>query len=140
MTTYRIQLPWTAPPLSMNDRGASAGAVFAKNREIAQIRSDVLRLARHARLPLNVGHAVVQLHYRPRDKRRRDTDNLIATLKPICDALAAGTTKHPGYGLVADDIPQHMAKPEPIIHQPRSRTPELWLEITCSDEPKELPA
>ncbi|MFE5699958.1 hypothetical protein [Rhodococcus koreensis] len=139
MTTHTIVLPWTAPPLSMNDRGASAGAVFAKNREIAQIRVDVYRLARQVRLPRMVGHAVVQLHYRPRDARRRDTDNLVATLKPICDALAAGTTKHPGYGLVADDIPQHMAKPEPIIHKP-SCTPELWLEITCSDEPKELPA
>lgn len=134
-----IVLPYETPPLSLNDSGASAGAVYAKNRQKAQIRSDVIRLARHARLPLNVGHAAVQLHWRPKGNRRRDTDNLVATLKPICDALAAGTEKTPGYGLVPDDTPQFMAKPEPIIHQP-SAQPSMWLEISWSDTPKELPA
>lgn len=135
-----IELPYKSPPLSMNDRGASVQAAKAKAAQIAQIRADVVLLARSAKLPRNVGHAVVQLHYRPGTNARRDTDNLMATLKPIADGLAAGTKTGAGYGLVPDDTPQFMAKPEPIIHQTRKGQARMWLEITVSDQPKELPA
>ncbi|RDI32413.1 crossover junction endodeoxyribonuclease RusA [Rhodococcus sp. AG1013] len=127
---YMIVLPWTAPPLSMNDRGVSAGAAFAKAKKIRTIRDEVVCLAAAADLPRTVGHATVTLHYRPRDDRRRDTDNLTATAKPIYDGLV-------DYGLVADDVPQHMAKLEPVIH--RKGQPALWLEISLSPDPKELP-
>ncbi|RRQ26295.1 hypothetical protein DK926_18790 [Rhodococcus sp. Eu-32] len=137
---FTIELPWTTPPLSMNDRGASVQAARAKAAQIAQIRSDVYVLARSVKLPRNAGHAVVQLHYRPGTNARRDTDNLVATLKPICDGLAADTTHRTGYGLVPDDTPQFMSKPEPIIHQHRKGHARMWLEITVLDEPKELPA
>lgn len=130
MTTHTLTLPWAAPPLSMNDRGASHGAVFAKAREVTEIRNRVLLLAHAALLPKNVGHAVVELHYRPRDNRRRDTDNLTATAKPIYDGLV-------DYGLVPDDVPRHMAKNEPVIHQ--RGQPAMWLEITISDNPREAP-
>ncbi|OZC62757.1 hypothetical protein CH276_14145 [Rhodococcus sp. 06-470-2] len=134
-----IELPWTTPPLSMNDRGASVQAARAKAAQIAQIRSDVYYLAHGAKLPKNVGHAVVQLHYRPGTNARRDTDNLIATAKPIFDALAGAADGLVGYGLVPDDIPQFMSKPEPIIHQTRKGQARMWLDITISDQPKELP-
>lgn len=124
-------LPWTAPPLSMNDRGASKGAAYAKATKLRTMRAEVASLAAAAELPQNVGHATVTLHYRPRDNRRRDTDNLVATAKPIYDGLV-------DYGLVPDDIPQHMAKAEPVIH--RKGRPGMWLEITTRPEPKELPA
>ncbi|MEU6582772.1 hypothetical protein [Nocardia sp. NPDC046763] len=88
-------------------------------------------MARAAQLPRGLAHVTVLLHYRPPDNRRRDTDNLVATLKPACDGLAAGTRTHPDYGLVPDDIPRHMAKPEPVIHEPeRGKPGALWLEIT----------
>lgn len=128
--THMIVLPWTAPPLSMNDRGVSTGAAFAKAKKIRTIRDEVAALAAAAELPRNVGHVTVTLHYRPRDDRRRDTDNLTATAKPIYDGLV-------DYGLVADDVPQHMAKAEPVIH--RKGKPSLWLVITTSKAPKELP-
>jgi len=138
MTHAIIELPWTAPPLSLNDRGAWA----PRARKIADVRATALTLARAARLPHLVDHATVQLHYRPRDNRRRDTDNLVATLKPICDALtmgrAAGHTRtgkpipaQYGYGLVLDDTPGYMKKPEPIIHRAEKGQPgAMWLEIT----------
>lgn len=130
-----IELPWTAPPLSMNDRGRTAGAMYAKARTVAKVRRTVQILAAAQPLPRGVAHVSVHLHYRPRDNRRRDTDNLIATLKPICDALAAGTPKHPGYGMVPDDIPRYMAKPEPTIHAAeRGKPGALWLEITWTEE------
>ncbi|RBO87055.1 RusA family crossover junction endodeoxyribonuclease [Nocardia puris] len=131
----RIDLPWTRPPLSMNDRGFTRGAALAKARIVREVRQTTHTLATAARLPRGVAHVTVQLHYRPRDNGRRDTDNLVATLKPICDALAAGTAKHPGYGMVPDDIPRWMAKPEPIIHPPAAKglPGALWLEVTWKD-------
>ena len=110
----------------MNDRGHWA----AKASRTARVRRDVMALAAAHRLPTGLARVRVQLVYVPRDRRRRDTDNLVATLKPICDALAAGTAKHPGYGLVADDTPQFMAKPEPVIAAPDSKDPHLRLLIT----------
>ncbi len=127
-----LSLPWTAPPLTMNgSRGASRAAAFAHARKVREMRSAVVTLAQVYDLPRGVSRVTVQLHYRPRDNRRRDTDNLVATLKPLCDGLAAGTAKHPGYGMVPDDIPAYMAKPEPIIHPAeRGKAGALWLEIT----------
>lgn len=131
MTSAVLELPWTAPPLTLNQRRATRGAMFAHARIIAEVRATVHDLARVSKLPRGLDHVTVQMHYRPRDNRRRDTDNLVATLKPACDALTAGTAKHPGYGMVADDIPRYMAKPEPIIHPAeRGKAGALWLEIT----------
>lgn len=131
MTRAILELPWTAPPLSLNDSGQTRGARMAHARKRAEVRGTVHRLARAAKLPRGLDHVTVQLHYRPRDNRRRDTDNLAATAKPAYDALAAGTVKHPGYGMVPDDIPLHMAKPEPEIHEAeRGKPGALWLEIT----------
>lgn len=128
----RLDLPYRTPPLSMNDRGASMAAVRAKSAETAAIRRCAALLAHRAHIPQGAGHATVTLHYRPPDRRRRDTDNLTATAKPIYDGLV-------DYGLVPDDTPRYMAKPEPVIHAP-SKSPEMWLEIECATEPKELPA
>ena len=64
---------------------------------------------------------------RTRDNRRRDTDNLIATGKPIYDALVT-------YGLVPDDTPRWMGKPEPII-EPKSVTGQgqMWITIEVAE-------
>jgi crossover junction endodeoxyribonuclease RusA len=126
-----LGLPWTRPPLSMNDVGITRAAKFARARRIADARRTAQMLARQAKLPRGVQHVTVQLHYRPRNNVRRDTDNLVATLKPLCDGLAGGTVRYPGYGMVPDDIPAYMAKPEPIIHPAeRGKAGALWLEVT----------
>ncbi|SUA72616.1 Uncharacterised protein [Nocardia otitidiscaviarum] len=142
MTSAILELPWTAPPLTLNQRRATRGAMFAHARKVAEVRAKVLALAESAELPRDLRHVTVQLHYRPRDNRRRDTDNLVATLKPACDALTVGRparisrkgTPIPallGYGLVPDDVPAYMSKPEPIIHPAERGQPgALWLEIT----------
>lgn len=120
---YLIQLGWHTPPLSLNDRLHRAH----KAKITAEIRRDVLVLAKAAKLPKNASYVVVQLCYAPKDNRRRDTDNLVASAKPIYDALATD------YGMVPDDTPQWMGKPEPIIY-PKSTTGhgELWLEIAVT--------
>lgn len=96
------------------------------------MREAIRWIAAGAKLPKGMGCATVQLHYLPADNRRRDTDNLVATLKPLCDGLV-------DYGLVPDDTPEFMAKPEPIIHKhERGDKPRLWLEITI-DSPETPP-
>ena len=150
MNTVILPLPFSAPPLSLNDGGASRGAAFAKAKVRKGIRQAVCKLAALAYVPRDVEHVTVQLHYRPRDNRRRDTDNLVATLKPICDALTPSKlarisprTGRPvpaqvGYGMVPDDTPQYMAKPEPVIHPPIMGEPgSMWIELSGTATAKE---
>ncbi|WP_336881421.1 hypothetical protein [Rhodococcus globerulus] len=134
-----IRLPYTKPPLSLNDRGMSRGAAMAKATKIRKMREQMVQLAQIARLPKGVKFVTVQLHYRPRDNRARDTDNLVATLKPLADGLTAprvvktkrGINTHPGHGMVPDDSTRYMSKPEPLIHEAIKGQPgTLWLELT----------
>lgn len=134
MSTHTIVLPWANPPLNLNDSGATKGAKMARAAKIAGVRNTAHVLARAAWLPKNAGHATVELHLRPARAGRRDTDNLIATAKPIYDGLV-------DYGLVPDDVPQHMAKAEPVIHKHKTGKVDgrMWLEIVTTDTPRELP-
>jgi crossover junction endodeoxyribonuclease RusA len=139
--TVRLDLPWSAPPLSMNDRGYTRGAAMAKAAKTREIRETIVALAAEADLPKGVKHVTVQLHYQPRDNRRRDTDNLIATLKPIADALTVSKALNrrivPGHGMVLDDIPRFMSKPEPVIHDAvKGEGGRMWLEITYQPHEK----
>ena len=124
MITHTLHLPWVKPPLSLNRRGHWA----TRSRQTRAVREAIRWIAASAKLPKGVGYATVQLHYLPADNRRRDTDNLVATLKPLCDGLV-------DYGLVPDDTPEFMAKPEPIIHTKRARKPgRMWLTIDVYDD------
>ena len=109
-----VTLPYDKPPLSANTR--LFWAEEAKRRK--KIRGDVRLLVRDARLglkPLKPGQKLkVQLVYTPATNRRRDTDNLVPTLKPICDGIVDA-------GLVEDDTPDYMVKPEPIIEKAMKR-------------------
>lgn len=119
MSTHRIDLPWTKPPLSMNDRGHWR----KKAAQTAAVRGDSLTLARHADLPRNCAHVVVGLHYRPRDNRHRDPINIAATQKALVDGLR-------DYGLVADDDPRYVTDLMPTIHPAeKGEQGRLWLEL-----------
>lgn len=80
-----IRLPYTTPPLTLNQRLHWA----AKHRETARIRHDVGALARAAlerrHTPMTRAH--VDLWWTPKDARRRDTDNPAPTLKACIDGL-----------------------------------------------------
>ncbi|QLF83877.1 RusA-like resolvase [Gordonia phage Moosehead] len=125
MTTHIITLPWTKPPLSMNDRGHWR----KKAAQTASVRGDCLALARHARLPRNCGHVHIRLHYRPRDNRHRDPINLAATQKALVDGLR-------DYGLVPDDDPRYVTDHMPTIHPAeKGQGGRLWLELTIQETP-----
>lgn len=120
MSEHVINLPYQAPPLSLNGR-QHRHALAGTTRHV---RADAVWLARATKLPKGVPSCSVQLHYRPPDNRRRDADNLVATLKPLCDGMV-------DYGLVPDDTPRFMGKPEPIIHRAVKGQPgKLWLVVT----------
>jgi crossover junction endodeoxyribonuclease RusA len=128
MTTYSIDLPYTSPPLSLNGGvPTSAGAMHAKRRLIASVRRDGALLARSARLPRNVAHATIRLHYRPRTRRHRDPINLTPTQKALVDGLR-------DFGLVPDDDPRFVTDLMPAIHPvEKGRPGALWLTVTITD-------
>lgn len=120
MTTYRIDLPYELPPLSLNYR--LHHRVKAKLEKA--VRQHVAETAVAQGIP-EMLHVVVELHYVPKDARRRDEDNLVATMKPACDGLVDA-------GVVDDDTRLYMTKVMPIIDPPdrAPRTSRLYLLIT----------
>lgn len=127
--TRTIRLPWTAPPLTANQRLHWA-ARAALTREVRYTASSRVALSefRGKRWPYNAAHVEVWLDYWPRDKRRRDADNLVPTLKALCDGLVDAH-------VVADDTPDLMTKHMPRIHPPDG-DPRLELtirEVPCDD-------
>ncbi len=118
MTVHTIQLPWAAPPLTANQRHH-----WAKRASITKnVRQAAYFLAR--RLPVGQPHITVTLNYQPKDNRRRDADNLVPTLKALCDGLVDA-------GLVSDDTPDLMTKRMPVIHPAaKGDITRLWLTIS----------
>lgn len=122
MTT--IPLPWIKPPLSLNDRQHWR----AKAATVKSVRATATLLARSYR-PTPRERAIVTLHYRPRDNRRRDNLNLAATLKPITDGLVdAGVLTRGDSSAWVDERCR--------IHPPDG-PPAMWLTITDPDDPQE---
>ncbi len=118
----RIDLPYSKPPLSMNDRQHWA----VKARITAGVRTSTARLAKAASVPTGLPHVTVTLCYRPKSNRKRDADNLVPVLKACCDGLV-------DHGLTADDTPDLMTKAMPVIHPAvKGQPPALWLEIEWS--------
>ena len=123
--SYRIDLPWTKPPLSMNDR--MHWRLKAKITREIRDTTRILAIAGH--VPKDCRHITVCLHYRPRDNRRRDADNLVPVLKALADGLV-------DYELVPDDTPDLMTKTMPHIHAAeRGSEGALWLTIDIEEEP-----
>ena len=117
LTRWTVTLPYIAPPLTLNQRLHWA----ARSRLTRGLRESTAWLANLPALP----SVHVVLHYRPADNRRRDPDNIVATLKPCLDGLVDA-------GIVPDDTPQFVSWSQPVIHPADKRLgPALWLEITA---------
>jgi crossover junction endodeoxyribonuclease RusA len=118
-----VRLPWAKPPASANDRDHWR----VKARKVADIRDVACNLmlaaARRERptstLPKRI---TVGLTYVPRDKRRRDPDNLVV---PLFKALVDGIVDS---GLVPDDTPEFVVRSMPQILPPDG-DPRLELTI-----------
>ncbi|MGK9222045.1 MULTISPECIES: hypothetical protein [unclassified Microbacterium] len=106
---------WAKAPLSMNYRMHH----HVKAKITADLRAQAA--ARAASFPAS-RHVEVQLTWVVTDKRRRDEENIVATLKPLCDGLVDA-------GVVPDDVPAFMTKLMPSIRYEPGGTPHFRLRI-----------
>lgn len=122
MTRAIIELSFPNPPLNLNQR-----LHWAKKADITRaIRLEAALKTKPLRKQFEGQFFEVELHWQPRDNRRRDEENPIPTLKALADGLVDA-------GLAADDTPQDMRKHMPIIHQPVKGEPaKCWLEIRAT--------
>lgn len=121
MTSEVFELPvpllGDKPALSANQRLHWA----EKARRTAMVRQAVAWRAREQKIGQQ-GHVVVQLHFVPRDQRRRDPSNLTATQKPCVDGLVDA-------GVVKDDSPEWVTELMPFIHAPIAGAARMWLAV-----------
>lgn len=114
--------------LTLNDKRPPLSKNYRLHWREAARRAKVLRraasfLARSSRIPKLERCSVQFIWVVARADRRRDTDNIVDTLKPFCDGLVDA-------GVVPDDTPDFMAKPECIIEVRHGATPHLEFIVT----------
>lgn len=113
---WQFELPITKP-LSLNDRSHWS----AKAAQVAELRADAGWCAKAAKIA-KCQKIKVTLIYEPRDKRRRDKDNLVATLKPVVDALV-------DISVIPDDTPEHVEYDMPLIDVPNGKLGRLTVMV-----------
>ena len=119
--TWTFWLPISAP-LSLNSRQHWR----RKAKDVAAVRQAACMLAKAARIPA-LPRIAVELHYAPRDRRRRDVINLVATLKPTEDGIVDA-------GIVPDDTAQYVQPTMPILDEPTGKVGRLYVIV------REVPA
>ena len=98
---YDLEFSYDRPPVTANQR-----LHWRRKADLtAGIRTTTRYLAR--RIP-ELGRCEVTLTWYVTDNRRRDADNVVPTLKAMCDGLVDA-------GVVADDVPSLMKKNMPVI-------------------------
>lgn len=114
----RIALPWPAPPLTKNAVRRMHYRTEAKERKA--IMETVALLARDT---AKHSEAVVVLHWRMADRRRRDGDGAAPTLAACIDGLVQA-------GVLPDDSWQFVRHSGITCHDPEPDQPgALWLAI-----------
>ena len=125
MREWVLELPWSVPPVKPNggygSRYSHAGKVRAA-RQVAGL------LARNAKIP-PLTRCRVLLTWHVGDRIARDVDNLVWSLKPLCDALASNK-KPTDHRIVPDDTPEHMDKPMPVIAYVKGQAKRMTLTVT----------
>lgn len=97
-----VQLPFTVP-LSMNDRMHH----MVKAKAVKEWRTAAHWAIKAAKIP-RCERVSAQLVYVPSARRRRDPDNLVASFKPVVDALVDA-------GVVVDDTQEYVERLWPFI-------------------------
>jgi crossover junction endodeoxyribonuclease RusA len=105
MDSWVFDLPQTVP-MTLNQR--MNWAVAAKTKKPYREATSVL--ARASKIP-PCQRVRVTLIYTPKDKRRRDPLNLVATLKLVEDGLVDA-------GVIPDDTPDYLESQMPLIDLP----------------------
>ena len=115
---WRIKLPYEVPPLTLNKSKSMHWAPKAK--VIKELRELAFWQARSHKIP-PLDRVRVMIEWRVPDKRKRDVDNPVETVKPLADGLVDA-------GVVPDDSWQYMeGKGVEIVYDKGVR--ELFLTI-----------
>lgn len=120
MREWTLHLPWKTPPLTLNQRmhWAVKARLTKELRLIAKVK---------ARSIPDLGRCTVELVWYVTDKRRRDADNPVLTLKALCDGLVDAE-------IVPDDTPEYMRKlPVRIEYRPKRTAAGMVLVIREED-------
>ena len=98
---FDLRFDWPNPPLTANQR--------MHHMMLANITRQIRTAAAWTakRIPA-LGRCDVTLTWHVTDHRRRDADNIVPTLKALCDGLVDA-------GVVTDDTPDLMVKHMPVI-------------------------
>lgn len=137
-TEWWLRLPYERPPLSANDRHANGKVERRLQTAVHEAVEVVARSGFRATFgQIEPWQCVwVELVYYPRDNRRRDPDNISATLKPALDALVSAR-------VIPDDKAAHVVRTSQRIvlrdQDPYNRpTPELWLRVVNVEASEDL--
>lgn len=110
-----VTFDWARPPLSMNYR--------LHRMQEAKLTATVRAAAAEAFRGFGpLSRVEVTMTWWVKDKRRRDDENPVATLKALCDGLVDA-------GVVPDDTHEYMVKHMPVIRYEQGCTPCLVLEV-----------
>lgn len=131
MREWVIELPWSTPPVKPN---GGYGNRYSHSAKVREARQTMGLLGRSAGLPV-MGRCEVLLTWHVGDLIARDADNLVWTLKPLCDALSSGKkpTDHP---IVKDDTPEFMVKPMPVVEYVKGQRKRLSVRVRELDTPE----
>lgn len=116
MRTRTFPLGYESPPLTENQRMHH----MARARTVKEVRALGRLLGSQMR---GCGHVEVLLEWWVPDNRKRDEDNIVPTLKALCDGLVDA-------GVVPDDTPEYMTKRMPRIHFERGARKRLTLTVS----------
>lgn len=122
---YEVALPWHKPPLTANQQRRMHPLAEAKLK--ATMLSAARWTIRAAHLP-DMVYADVTLHWRMPDRRTRDADGAMPTLKVVLDALVKE-------GVLYDDSWVEVRHCGVTAHPPQPGIPGgLWLQIDRIEE------
>lgn len=120
--TLIIPFDWDKPPLSLNDRPPHWARRGAEVRAVRDLAAKLCTEHLAGSTFYVLEPIVVTLVWYAPTRGKRDTDNPVATLKPICDGLVDA-------GLVPDDTPEWMDKrPVRIVYRKGEPGVELHIE------------
>jgi crossover junction endodeoxyribonuclease RusA len=104
-------------PMNLNERTHWR----VKAIEVENLRRTAALACRAAKIP-PLPKVEIELHYQPRDKRRRDPQNIVPDRKAAEDGVVDA-------GVIPDDTPEFSVPLMPIIHPPNGSKGRVWLVI-----------
>lgn len=120
-----LELGYASPPLTLNQRLHR----MQEAQLVREVRARAAVLARQVGID-RMRRPAVTLVWLVTTRHRRDEDNLVSTLKALCDGLVDA-------GVAVDDTPEHMHKAMPIIAYAKGhpKAPGLFLTVWEQDGP-----